>query len=141
MNTIHIGGLAPWQKRRVTTLIELNLDRPLRVADLAKTCGLSVSHFARSFSITFGISAHRWLVRRRIEFSQQLLIRTGEPLARIAYRAGFPDQAAFTRTFHRIAGTSPGRWRRYQRFGRSGEFEAPTDKSGAISQDASSGDF
>jgi AraC-like DNA-binding protein len=30
----------------------------------------------------------------------------------VAALSGFGDQAAFTRTFHRIVGVSPGRWRR-----------------------------
>jgi len=33
-------------------------------------------------------------------------------IADIAMRAGFSDQAAFTRAFGRIVGDSPGRWRR-----------------------------
>src|ERR1700704_5982836 len=57
-------------------------------------------------------STHRWLVQRRIERSQDLLIRTRESLSDIADLAGFADQAAFTRTFHQIVGMSPGRWRR-----------------------------
>ena len=75
-------------------------------------CGLSISHFARSFKASFGVSTHRWLVQRRIERSQELLIHTRESLADIAEQAGFADQAAFTRTFHQIVGVSPGRWRR-----------------------------
>ena len=54
----------------------------------------------------------RWLVQRRIERSQELLMHTRESLADIAEQAGFSDQAAFTRTFHQIVGISPGRWRR-----------------------------
>jgi AraC-like DNA-binding protein len=88
----------------------------IRLSRLAAECGLSISHFARSFKASFGVSAHRWLVRRRIERSQELLIHTLDSLADIADLAGFADQAAFTRTFHQIVGISPGRWRRdYQR--------------------------
>lgn len=141
MDSLYVGGLAPWQKRRVITLVNENLETRFRVADLARTCGLSASHFARSFRTTFGVSAHRWLLHRRIEFSQELLVGTREPLVEIAHRAGFADQAAFTRTFHRIAGISPGRWRRHQRFSGAGDFEASMDKSDLIAQDTSNGRF
>ena len=63
-------------------------------------------------NVSFGVSTHRWLVQRRIERSQDLLIQTRESLSDTAEQAGFADQAAFTRTFHQIVGISPGRWRR-----------------------------
>jgi AraC family transcriptional regulator len=111
-----VGGLGPWQKRRATELLSENLAGRIHLSQLAKDCGLSISHFARSFKASFGVSTHRWLVQRRIERSQALLMETRESLADIADRAGFSDQAAFTRAFHQIVGISPGRWRRdYQR--------------------------
>jgi AraC-like DNA-binding protein len=114
--TTSVGGLGPLQKRRATELLRENLAGRIRLSQVAQECGLSVSHFARSFKSTFGVSTHRWLVQRRIERSQDLLIHTRDSLADIADLAGFADQAAFTRTFHQIVGISPGRWRRdYQR--------------------------
>jgi AraC family transcriptional regulator len=41
-----------------------------------------------------------------------LLAATDTPLVDVANQAGFADQAAFTRTFSRLVGLSPGRWRR-----------------------------
>src|ERR1700704_1007071 len=110
--TVSVGGLGPWQKRRATELLSENLDGRVRLSQLAQECGLSVSHFARSFKASFGVSTHRWLVQLRIERSQDLLIRTRESLTDIAEQTGFSDQAAFTRTFHQVVGISPGRWRR-----------------------------
>jgi AraC family transcriptional regulator len=107
-----VGGLGPWQKRRATELLSENLAGRIRLSELAQECGLSISHFARSFKASFGVSTHRWLVQRRIERAQALLMETRESLADIAERAGFSDQAAFTRAFHQIVGISPGRWRR-----------------------------
>jgi AraC-like DNA-binding protein len=110
--TVSVGGLGPWQKRRATELLNENLSGGIRLSQVAEECGLSISHFARSFKASFGVSTHRWLVQRRIERSQDLLIQTRESLSDIADQAGFADQAAFTRTFHQIVGMSPGRWRR-----------------------------
>jgi AraC family transcriptional regulator len=109
---VSVGGLGPWQKRRATELLSENLMGRIRLSQLAQECGLSISHFARSFKASFGVSSHRWLVQRRIERSQDLLIHTGESLVDIADQAGFADQAAFSRTFRQIVGVSPGRWRR-----------------------------
>jgi AraC family transcriptional regulator len=109
------GGLAGWQRRRALELLRANLDGHVRLADLARACDLSVSHFARSFKAGFGVSCHRWLVERRVERAQELLIHTGIPLVDVASHSGFGDQAAFTRTFHRVVGMTPGRFRREHR--------------------------
>jgi AraC family transcriptional regulator len=107
-----VRGLAVWQKRRALELLRQNLDGNLRLGDLAKECGLSVTHFARSFKAEFGLSSHQWLIRQRIDRAKELLSSTKLSLIDVAAQSGFGDQAAFTRTFHRIVGASPGRWRR-----------------------------
>jgi AraC-like DNA-binding protein len=105
-------GLASWQRRQVTELLRANLDGSLRLADLAQACDLSVSHFARSFKRAFGVSCHRWLTDLRIDCAKQLLSGAELTLTEVAVQSGFADQAAFTRTFRRIVGLPPGRWRR-----------------------------
>jgi AraC-like DNA-binding protein len=106
------GGLATWQRRQATESLRENLDGRVRLATLARTCDLSVSHFARAFKASFGVTCHRWLTERRIERAQELLAWTRMPLAEIASQSGFADQAAFTRVFRRFVGVPPGLWRR-----------------------------
>jgi AraC-like DNA-binding protein len=106
------GGLARWQRARATELLHENLDGRVRLADLAHECQLSVSHFARTFKASFGVTCHQWLTEQRIERAKELLGHTNSPLAEVASHSGFSDQAAFTRTFHRRVGVTPGQWRR-----------------------------
>lgn len=106
------GGLAPWQKRRVTELFREHLDGTLRLTTLADECGLSVSHFARSFRRTFGTSAHRYLILQRVKMAKTLLSTSDRLLSEVALEAGFSDEAAFSRTFKALVGTSPGQWKR-----------------------------
>jgi AraC family transcriptional regulator len=110
--SVAMTGLAAWQRKRAMDILRQNLDGSVRLADLARECDLSVSHFARSFKASFGVTCHRWLTERRIERAKDLLVRTNEPLVDVASQSGFGDQAAFTRTFHRNVGVTPGRWRR-----------------------------
>jgi len=105
-------GLANWQRERAVELLRERLDGSVRLADLARECDLSASHFARSFKASFGVTCHQWLTDRRIERAKELLAITSLPLAEVASRSGFGDQAAFTRTFHRVVGATPGQWRR-----------------------------
>jgi len=106
------GGLAPWQKRRLTELLNEHLDGSVTLATLAEECGLSISHFARSFRLTFGRSAHQYLILQRVEKAKGLLSTSKFTLSETALQAGFSDQAAFSRTFKAVVGTSPGQWRR-----------------------------
>lgn len=109
------GGLAPWQARRVAEMIRERLDGPLRLADMARECGLSVSHFTRAFRMTFSVSPYRWLVERKIDLAKALLLTSNFSIADIAIRSGFADQTTLTRTFGRIVHDSPARWRRAMR--------------------------
>jgi AraC-like DNA-binding protein len=107
------GGLAPWQKRRASELLHENMHGRIRLSDIARECGLSTSHFARSFKTSFGASTHQWLLQHRIDHAKQLMSQTSMSLIDVAIQSGFNDQAAFTRTFHQLVGVSPGRWRRH----------------------------
>jgi AraC family transcriptional regulator len=106
------GGLAPWQRRRVVELFKEHLDGEVKLEKLAEECRLSVSHFARSFRISFGTSAHRYLILQRVEIAKGLLSETNNSLVEIAAQAGFSDQAALTRTFANLVGATPAKWRR-----------------------------
>jgi AraC family transcriptional regulator len=107
----HKGGLAPWQKRRALEVLEQNLSGDLRLSRLAAECGVSTSYFCRCFRITFGTSLHKFVVNKRIERGQQLLLHSRLSIAEIAIEAGFSDQAAFSRTFAANLGAPPARWR------------------------------
>jgi transcriptional regulator GlxA family with amidase domain len=99
----------------VIAYIEANLPETIRVRELAELVGLSVSHFCRAFKRTFGASPRTYVLRRRIELAQGLMLTTYEPLSAIALRCGMCDQAHFTRSFHRIVGETPWSWRRARR--------------------------
>ena len=109
--TLHRGGLAPWQARRARELLDQHLSGDLRLARLAHECGLSVSHFARSFKRSFGASVHRYLILQRVEMAKALLRFSSCSLPEIALQSGFSDQPAFSRTFSSVVGTPPGKWR------------------------------
>jgi AraC family transcriptional regulator len=114
-----VAGLAPWQRQRVVEIVNAGLHRQLRLSTLAEECRLSVSHFSRAFKQSFGVPAHRYLIHCRVEFAKSLLKSSSMPLAEIALRSGFSDQAAFSRTFGALVGTTPKRWLNEYRAGRS----------------------
>jgi AraC-like DNA-binding protein len=109
------GGLAPWQESRAKEAMDANLNKEIDIAQLAYECGLSTSRFARAFRQSTGCPPHRWLLQRRIERAQDLLLNSDKTLVKIAKACGFSDQSHLTRAFGQIVGTSPGLWRRARR--------------------------
>lgn len=106
------GGLAPWQVRKVMSHIETNLDGPIRSEDLASLVRLNPCHFSRAFRNSLGDSPIEYVMRRRIERAQGLMLSTDASLSQIALDCGLADQAYLSRLFRRIVGESPGTWRR-----------------------------
>lgn len=106
------GGLAPWQIRKVTSHIEANLDKSIKSGDLAALLDLNPCHFSRAFRNTFGDSPLEYVIRRRMERAQGLMLSTDAPLSQIALECGLADQAHFSRLFRRTVGESPKAWRR-----------------------------
>jgi AraC family transcriptional regulator len=109
------GGLAPWQERRAKEVMDANLDKEITVAQLAHECSLSASQFARAFRQSTGYPPHRWLLQRRIERAQDLLLNSDKTLAEIARCCGFFDPSHLTRAFSQTVGSTPGLWRRSRR--------------------------
>ena len=107
-----LGGLAPYVMRRVDSYIDANLHANLRVEDLAAVAKLSDAHFIRAFSVCFGMSPHRYIIRRRIARAQDLMLSTRDPLSQIAVDCGLADQSHLTRLFLKLEGETPAAWRR-----------------------------
>jgi AraC family transcriptional regulator len=111
-NTQVRGGLAPWQIRKLTIYVEANLDHTITTRCLAEIARLSSFHFCRAFRDSFGDSPHGYVIRRRMERAQGLMLTTSASLGQIAADCGLADQAHFNKLFRKFAGVSPGAWRR-----------------------------
>ena len=108
------GGLTPWQLRLARDTINAHLEGELSWEQLAHECSLSVTHFAKAFARSTGISPHRWLMQRRVDVAKDLMLTTDSSLVEISLKCGFSDQSHFTRVFAEATGETPGRWRQVQ---------------------------
>jgi AraC family transcriptional regulator len=106
------GGLAPWQQRAVTRYMRQNLERPLRIRDVAAQVSLSASHFCRAFRESFGTPPRQYVTGLRIELAKQLMLSTSDPLTQVALACGMADQAQLSKVFRREVGQTPSSWRR-----------------------------
>jgi AraC-like DNA-binding protein len=96
----------------IISFMSLHLSEPLSVADMAERAGLSASRFSQVFRDRFGRPPHQFLLHLRIQRAQDLLQHTGLTLQQIAVQCGFTDVHHFAKAFKRIAGHTPGAYRR-----------------------------
>jgi AraC family transcriptional regulator len=105
------GKLAKWRLKRAIDYVEARLDEPVSLADIAASAGLSRMHFAAQFRAATGLRPHEYLLRRRIERAQEMLVATGMSLVDVALSVGFQTQSHFTGVFKRYTGQPPHAWR------------------------------
>ena len=108
------GRLTQAQMNRLTARIRARGGRPLSVADMAETVGLSESWFANVFKQTTGKTPLQWQLGKRIDLAQALLVENELTIADIAAQLGFSDQAHLTKAFRQVVGGTPAVWRRMQ---------------------------
>jgi len=101
--------------RRIGPLFE-HLERhygePLHVADAARLCAMSASHFMSFFKRVTGQSFLAYVNQFRIAKAHVLLTSTDQSISEIAQELGFCDQSHFGETFRRVVGMSPRAYRR-----------------------------
>ena len=107
----NVSGLSKWRLKRATEYMTANLAEPISLADIATATGLSRMHFAAQFRVATGLRPHEYLLQRRIECAQALLLTSRLPLVEIALEVGFKTQAHFTTVFSRLVGETPNVWR------------------------------
>ncbi|WEY42197.1 AraC family transcriptional regulator [Paraburkholderia sp. SUR17] len=105
------AALPPWRMRRTVEYIDAHLADSIGLADMAQSVGLTRMHFAAQFRRATGLRPHEYLMRRRIEHAQQLLLETRHGVLDVALSCGFRSQAHFTTVFKRFVGETPYCWR------------------------------
>jgi AraC family transcriptional regulator len=105
------SGLSRNALGRAVGYIEENLSEDLTLADIAEAARVSPYHFSRLFKVSAGLSPHQYVIHRRVESAKNLLSKTNLPIAEVAQRVGFADQAHLTNQFKRLVGVTPGAFR------------------------------
>jgi AraC family transcriptional regulator len=105
--TLDYGG----RLERVLAYLADNLDRELDLDRLADVACFSPFHFHRIFHALQGETVAESVRRMRLHRAAIELIEKETPIARIAARAGYGSQAAFTRAFRSAYGAPPAAYR------------------------------
>jgi AraC family transcriptional regulator len=92
---------------RVLAFIEANPAAPLPVDRLAALAGKSRAHFVRQFTAQLGVSPSEFVLDRRLQRIERLLLATEMKVSDIATLTGFADGNYLAKVFRRRRGMSP----------------------------------
>lgn len=106
-----VEGLNAFKLKQALDYINDNLDRELRLADIALSLRMSPFYFARSFKQSMGIPPYQYLTQRRIDRAKLLLSNSSLSILEIVQSIGFRTQSHFTRVFREYTGTTPKQYR------------------------------
>lgn len=97
---------------RVIDFLRDNLDKALKLEDVAKVACFSEYHFHRVFSAMTGETVNDFTNRLRLEKAARLLIKTRQSVTEIALECGFSSSATFSRSFNKAFNTRPTQYRK-----------------------------
>jgi len=95
---------------RITRAIERlgkEFDQPLRIDDIARELGMSVSSFHHHFKAVTAMSPLQFQKQIRLQEARRLMLGEGLDAASAGYRVGYNDAAHFNREYKRLFGLPP----------------------------------
>ncbi len=103
-----LGALQDRQIGRAIALIHRDPARAWTVASLASQVAMSRSAFAARFTELVGEPVMRYVTRWRMYVAMDALKEQDTSVAQVSSRLGYQSEAAFSRAFKRLIGSSPG---------------------------------
>ena len=95
------------KKRNLEELMLENFDKSLSIEDYACLTGRSLSTFKRDFQRHFDTSPKKWLVKKRLEKAENLLLSSNQPIQQISIEVGYENVSHFVSVFGKYYGLTP----------------------------------
>lgn len=95
---------------RITAAIAFmrdELDKPIRVEDMANHVSMSVSAFAHLFKATTGSAPYQYLKRLRLDRARALLVEENQAVSEACHAVGYGSVSHFITEFKRMYGETP----------------------------------
>ena len=96
---------------RAGRYLDAHSGKPIRMVELAARLGVSEAHLRRRFRDAHAMTPRQYLAEVRIRRAADLLRTTQHEVKQIAQEVGYTNQQLFRRTFTRVLGMPPLRWR------------------------------
>lgn len=97
----------------ISNYVEEHMGENILVEDLAELVHMSKYHFLRKFKEYTGMTAHSFVVSKRLIRACGELKAGHKSITQIYQEAGFADYSSFLRNFRKAYGVSPGKYRDY----------------------------
>lgn len=114
MNTQSLTLTKPSQKQiyhDIIDFVKLNINKNLKVADVAKNFGYNEKYLSHLFASIAGIPLKQFILTHKIDSANFLLTDTNKSISLIAYELGFSDSHNFARAYKKITGLTPSEYR------------------------------
>lgn len=98
--------------KRCMELVTQKLHMKITAQDLANELKITPSYLSRLFVQEAGMNLKDYIAREKIEESKRQMIYTDHSLSQIAYSLGFSTQEHFGKVFCKVAGLTPGEYRK-----------------------------
>jgi AraC-like DNA-binding protein len=107
-----LGAIFDPQIGTALSAVHNSVDSPWTVESIATAAGMSRSAFAARFKELLGQTPLEYVTEWRMLKAIQLLEERDKKLIDVARSVGYESDAAFSKTFKRFVGASPGEYRR-----------------------------
>jgi len=108
LHLARFGGEAHRMVRAVEKL-RANFNKPLRIEDVARGLGMSISGFHAHFRAMMGMSPLQFHKHLGLQVARRLMVSEGLDAAEAGYRVGYDDPSHFSRDYKRHFGEPPMR--------------------------------
>ena len=109
--------------QEILSYINNHYTQPIRIENLARSFGVSVSYLSHEFVRFTNRSVYDYVLYRRVMLARQQMLGSAS-LNDIAYQCGFNDYSNFLRSFSKIVGMSPSQYRKQLKPYRKKEIDA-----------------
>jgi AraC family transcriptional regulator, exoenzyme S synthesis regulatory protein ExsA len=103
----YFASLCKTAKPSLRDVMENNFTYPMKLDELARLSGRSLSAFKRDFTSDFGTTPGRWLREKRLNHARYLLENTDKSVTETAFESGFKNNSHFNRVFKEHFGMTP----------------------------------
>jgi AraC-like DNA-binding protein len=105
----HIAALGSNTQRITEAITRLRneFNRPLRIEEVARELGMSVSSFHQHFKTLTAMSPLQFQKQLRLQEARRLMLGEGLDVATAGYRVGYDDASYFNREYKKLFGAPP----------------------------------
>lgn len=112
--TMLISDIVRYNLAKIMDYIQANLSEPIEIKTLADMACLSRDHFIKVFKKAATIPPGAYIISKRVESAQFLLLTTDLPIKKIIEETGFKSFSYFSRVFKKHTYFSPMEYKKFR---------------------------